>query len=160
MRSNTTLPSLFDLKGEARAMRRSAQASNKPLSHQQALHTVAQIHGHKNWETLLAAMTLKVLPSFGGGDGSAVAKPAPVVSKPKASLEARNGWLLGEVGPQVLFSLNGELYVRSENYGESVSARLVYPLPPRTTVRRFPADTFVQDPSEEEWKCYDAAYAR
>ncbi len=48
------MPTIEDLKSQAKRLRASLSASN-PLSHSQALEAVARQHGYKDWNTIHAA---------------------------------------------------------------------------------------------------------
>jgi hypothetical protein len=57
------LPTIFELRGEAHALRDTARAAGKSLRHQVALNLVAKKYGFENWEQLANASEPQHLPS-------------------------------------------------------------------------------------------------
>ncbi len=55
MTGSPTLPSIDDLKDEARQLRARHAANGTPISHSRALELIAHAHGFKDWNTLHAA---------------------------------------------------------------------------------------------------------
>ncbi|SNZ19087.1 hypothetical protein SAMN06265368_2166 [Cohaesibacter gelatinilyticus] len=53
--SNISLPSLTDLKAEAKKLRAQASEAETPLSHSQALEQIAKRYGYRNWNVIAAA---------------------------------------------------------------------------------------------------------
>ena len=54
MQTNSALPSVTQLKAEARLLRRHSKAQGQPISHSTALERIAQYYGFRDWNTLSA----------------------------------------------------------------------------------------------------------
>ena len=64
-----TTNTIDDYKREARILRDTLAGDGKPISHSQALETVARLHGHRDWNTLhAAALSNRPPPLPGLGD--------------------------------------------------------------------------------------------
>lgn len=55
MRTNTNLPSLDELKAQAKRLRVSLDGTSPPISHSQSLEHVAHLYGYRDWNTLFAS---------------------------------------------------------------------------------------------------------
>ncbi|MBY6056513.1 glyoxalase superfamily protein [Leisingera daeponensis] len=52
MQTNSALPSVAQLKAEARLLRKHSQAQGQPIPHSTALERIAQYYGFRDWNTL------------------------------------------------------------------------------------------------------------
>ncbi len=59
----SSLPSIEDLKAQAKRLRTELESSGTPVSHARALELLAHQHGYKNWNTLHAAVGNRPPPS-------------------------------------------------------------------------------------------------
>lgn len=56
MRRSQTLPSLDELKAQAKRLRASLDGKSKPVPHGEALEHIAHLYGYRDWNTLSAAV--------------------------------------------------------------------------------------------------------
>lgn len=56
MAGTSRLPSLDELKAQAKRLRAVLDSSGQPVSHSQSLELLARQHGHRNWNSLHAAI--------------------------------------------------------------------------------------------------------
>ncbi len=63
MTGSSQLPSLEDLKAQARRVRATLAADGTPIGHSRALELLAHQHGYRDWNTLHAALGNRPPPS-------------------------------------------------------------------------------------------------
>jgi hypothetical protein len=79
-------------------------------------------------------------------------------SKKKAIL--REKMPISSIKETVLFRSARRLFKRSKRQGDVIHAELVYPVPQRTILVPFLADTVIEIPNDADWKRYNTAYGK